>query len=209
VREWHEQGNSYAPHIEAVCGGAPGASPEVDVEYERRSPRTFITNAANTHVRISHGDKDRCIAVAQTWRTYEQLLDIPHRVELYSWSGGHEIVNEWGFAWLDQQVKPAEPPTRLDLVSDEGKWYFWVYLQPDAPLAPARVRAEWTAPHRLEMDLEQAAVARVDLGPFGMTRLVAAERDGDAAPLPDLPCEHNILELPPAPQPTRWRLDFE
>ncbi len=217
LREWHEQGNSYAPHVEAVCGGPPSADEVpagsrrsyVNFEYERRSPRTFITNAANTHVRISHGDKDRCIHVAQTWRTYEQLLDLPHRVELYSWSGGHEIVNEWGFAWLAQQVKPAEPPPRLDLVSDEGKWYHWLYLEPDAPLTMARAHAEWTSPTTLAVQVEHTATTRTNLSGLPVTRLTAAEREGQAVPVASLEFVDSILTLPVSAAPTSWQLIFE
>ena len=32
-RTWHQQNRGYAPHVEAVCGGPPGASAEVDFEY--------------------------------------------------------------------------------------------------------------------------------------------------------------------------------
>ena len=208
LREWHEQGNSYAPHVEAVCGGAPGASAEVDFEYERRSPRTFITNAASTHVRISHGDKDRCIYVAQTWRTYEKLLDLPHRVEFYSWNGGHEIINEWGFAWLSQQVKPTEAPPRLDLVSDEGKWYFWLYLEPDAPLSLAQVHANWVADHTLELTIEHSAVTRVNPAGFVTGKLTGVEHGGQPVPLSVVECAEGLLTLPACSTATPWRLTF-
>lgn len=206
--EWHAQGNDYAQHVAAVCGGAPGASAAVDFEYERRSPRTFITNAANTNVRISHGDKDRCIYVAQTWRTMEQLLDLPHRVEFYSWSGGHEIVNEWGFAWLAEQVKPTDPPTRLDLVSDEGKWHFWLYLEPDAPQTLARCRAEWTAAQTLELVVERSRATRVNLGTLGVAPLGAVTCNGQPVPASALTLADGILSLPATTAPTNWHFTF-
>jgi len=220
LAEWHAQGNDYAKHVEAVCGGPPcgaGVSgrnvrtctpPEVAFEYERRSPRTFITNAAHTNVRVSHGDKDRCIPVAQTWRTMERLLDIPHRVEFYTWSGGHEIVNEWGFAWLAQQVKPAAMPRRLDLVSDEGKWYYWLYLEPDAPLAFARGRAEWTDGSTLELTVEHSALTRVKLTALSVRAPAAARHDGQDVPVAALGLADGCLTLPPASAPTDWEFTF-
>jgi pimeloyl-ACP methyl ester carboxylesterase len=232
LQEWHEQQNGYAVHIEAVCGGPPNGGPangrplhgglhggpadsrplhgpsrEVDFEYDRRSPRTFITNAAHTPVRISHGDKDRCILPAQTWRTYEKLLDIPHRVELYSWSGGHEIVNAWGFAWLAMQARPMEPPRRLDLVSDEGKWTFWLYLEPDAPLTLATCAAMLSEEGVLELTVAHSARTEVRLDQAG--RLTDAEREGQAVAPETLTPEAGLLRLPPCAEPTHWRLTFD
>ena len=207
--EWHAQQNGYAVHCEAVCGGAPGESPAVDFEYERRSPRSFITNAAHTNVRISHGDKDRCIFIAQSWRTYEKLLDLPHRVEFYSWSGGHEIVNAWGFAWLGQQVKPAEAPRRQSVVTDEGKWYAWVYLEPDAPLTMATCEAVLAEDGVLDLAVTHSALTQMRLADLPVGALAGAERDGEAVALETLPQDEGIVRLPPCAETTRWRLRFD
>lgn len=215
LEEWHAQQNGYAEHVEAVCGGAPSLGApascrhalDVGFEYARRSPRTFITNAANTNVRISHGDKDRCILPAQTWRTYEQLRDLPHRVELYSWTGGHEIVPEWGFEWLARQVKPEASPTRLDLVSDEGKWYFWLYLEPDEPLTLATCRAE-LKDAQLDLTIAHSRLTQVRIGELWTGDVVAVERDGQPVALDALAQSEGVLRLPPCAQETHWRLTF-
>lgn len=183
LRDWHAQGNTYAPHIEAVCGGAPGASEAVDFEYLRRSPRTFLTNAAHTAVQIAHGDKDPTIWVTQTWRTYEVLRPLPHRVEFRSWSGGHDLLPDEGFAWLSRQVKPREAPRRLELVTDEAQWLFWVYLQPSAPLTLARCEA-LAEGNALRLRVEGSRLTRVRLSDLGLPAPTALQRNGEPVACP-------------------------
>lgn len=48
----------YAQEMEAVCGGPPGTSPEVDEQYRLRSPMTFIEQAKGVKMHISHGIHD-------------------------------------------------------------------------------------------------------------------------------------------------------
>ena len=206
LREWYEQGNSYAPHIAACCGGRPGDSPEVDFEYLRRSPRTFLTNAANTRLQIAHGDKDPTIDVNQTWRTYSVLRPVPHCAEFFSWTGGHDLVEEWGFAWLASQVKPAAPPTVQHLVTDEGKWYFWLYLEPDAPLTLARceARLEPAAAPTLCLKVEHSAVTRVQLSDLGVSALLHAQRNGQPLPPAEYRLRDGVLTLPPVTEPAEF-----
>jgi len=178
---WHAQQNGYAQHVEAVCGGKPGQSPEVDFEYTRRSPRTFITNAANCRLLIGHGDKDYTILVEQSWNTYARLKPLPqHGVVFHSWSAGHQDKTAEGLDWASQFVLPAEPPRRLDIVTDEAKAYFWLHLTPAGPLVLGKctavlvrrgdaVSAKETAPEtKLSMHAEGLAEASVDLGALGL-----------------------------------------
>ncbi len=130
LREWWELGNTYRPHIEAVCGGAPGDSAQVDFEYLRRSPRTFMTNLAHTRVLLAHGDRDFTIPVEQAWRSFRVLGDLPaHHTIFQVFSGGHEADHEAAFAWLSSQVAPPQTPTELHLVTDESKSYYWAELE--------------------------------------------------------------------------------
>lgn len=136
---WHRQQNGYAQHIEAVCGGRPGDSAAVDFEYARRSPRTFITNAAHCNLLLAHGDKDATIWPEQTWDTFRGLRHLPgHRVLFESWSGGHVGKPGEGLDWASEQRRAETPPSRLDLVTDEAKGYFWLHLSPAGELSFGR-----------------------------------------------------------------------
>jgi poly(3-hydroxybutyrate) depolymerase len=219
--EWHEQpGNGYAQHIEAITGGKPGSSAEIDFEYLRRSPRTFITNAANTTVFIGHGDKDPLIDYLQTWKTYETLRPLPHRVEFYSWAGGHALLNERALEWLSQQTKPTAPPLAQHLVTDEGKWYFWAYLEPVTPLTLARCDAVVTPAAAaagdkpaqaaaLTLTVEQCGLMRVRLTDLGLGAVGSATRDGQALGAEAYALKDGILELKPANlQKSEYRFEF-
>ncbi|MCE5237847.1 prolyl oligopeptidase family serine peptidase [bacterium] len=221
LREWHEQpDNGYAPHIEAVTGGKPGASPEVDFEYLRRSPRTFITNAANTNVFIGHGDKDSLIFNGQTWKTYEVLRPLQHRVEFYSWSGGHQMLNSRALDWLAAQTRPVAPPLQQHLVSDEGKWYFWAYVEPDAPLtlaqcdaivspATAAARNRPAAPARCQLTVAHARVVRLKLRELGLGEIRSVTCDGQPLAASAYTVADGTFELrPAAPQQTAYVLTF-
>ena len=172
LKEWWEQQNGYAVHVEAVCGGKPGDSAEVDYEYLRRSPRTFITTEMNTPVRISHGQMDGCIRVQQTWDTFRELAKLPgHQVSFFSDSHGHYADYAAGAAWLESKVRSSEPPQRQQLVTDEAKWYFWCYVVPDSKRAPAKVQAgvaEKDGEVVLEVSSEGAREIRINLGALGV-----------------------------------------
>jgi hypothetical protein len=116
------------------------------------------------------------------------------------------MVNEWGFAWLAEQVKPEGQPTRLDLVSDEGKWLFWLYLEPDGPLTLARAHAAWAEDRTLELTLQHSAETRLDLGALAVGTPTAAQHDGASVPVP--PVTEGIVTLPPSGSEARWQLTF-
>ena len=53
------EGNKrYAQEMEAVCGGSPGISQEIDEQYRLRSPMSFIEQAQGVTMHISHGIHD-------------------------------------------------------------------------------------------------------------------------------------------------------
>jgi len=62
IRAWHieckKAGRHYAGMIEKCCGGPPGASPEVDAQYKKRSPLTHLPNAKNVMLDINVGIHD-------------------------------------------------------------------------------------------------------------------------------------------------------
>ncbi|MDR0335698.1 MAG: S9 family peptidase [Planctomycetaceae bacterium] len=62
LKDWHAETLAkklpYAQHLEKVCGGVPGTSPEVDEQYRVRSANTWIHNAAGIPLDINHGIHD-------------------------------------------------------------------------------------------------------------------------------------------------------
>jgi len=172
-RSWQAQQNGYAKHVEAVCGGKPGDSPDVDFEYTRRSPRTFITNAANCNLLIGHGDKDAVIWPEQTWETFRGLKHLPaHRVLFESWSAGHAGKTTEGLDWATDFVRNETPPSRLDIVTDEAKSYFWLHVAPAGPLTLGKCTAILTReegePTALSLHCEDAGEVRVSLQDLGL-----------------------------------------
>lgn len=65
LAKWHTQCPQYANKIEKCCGGAPGASPEIDEEYKYRSPIFSIANAKDIPIQIVHGTQDKSVPVSQ------------------------------------------------------------------------------------------------------------------------------------------------
>lgn len=172
MQEWWEEQNGYAPFVEAVCGGKPGDSPEVDWEYLRRSPRTFITNALNTPTRVAHGQMDGTICYEQSWRTYTLLRPYPgHKVRFTSDSTGHYADYVEGARWLSGFIRSAEQPHHQWLVTDEAKWYFWCYVAPASETALATCDAGITdtdGEMLLTVTLQGAREVRIDLVALGV-----------------------------------------
>lgn len=164
LREWWEVQNGYAPHIEAVTGGRPGDSAEVEFEYLRRSPRTFMTNLAHVPVLLAHGDRDGTIPVEQTWRTFRALADLPHHnTLLYVFSGGHEGRTRFGLDWVAQHVRPPQPPTELYLVTDENKSYYWAEMTLAEPMMLGRADLV-LGDDALSIATTNVAALKLDLG---------------------------------------------
>jgi hypothetical protein len=62
LKDWYfecsKSGRRYADDIVKSCGGAPGASATVDLQYQRRSPLTHLHNAVNLPLDINAGIRD-------------------------------------------------------------------------------------------------------------------------------------------------------
>ena len=62
LKAWHAEckaaGRGYYRHVEKSCGGPPGASPEVDLEYKNRSPVTWLHHAREVPLDINAGIHD-------------------------------------------------------------------------------------------------------------------------------------------------------
>tara|TARA_R110002073_G_scaffold240952_1_gene402767 strand:- start:2833 stop:3798 length:966 start_codon:yes stop_codon:yes gene_type:complete len=59
---WYHQckqaNRNYYKNIVASCGGAPGSSDEVDEEYRKRSPLTYLANAKDVTLHLNAGIRD-------------------------------------------------------------------------------------------------------------------------------------------------------
>ncbi len=59
---WHRQclkaGRRYHADLEKSCGGKPGESPEIDAQYRKRSPLTWLKEASNIPLDINAGIHD-------------------------------------------------------------------------------------------------------------------------------------------------------
>jgi dienelactone hydrolase len=62
LAKWHAEtrlaGRRYWNMLEAVCDGPPGASKTVDAQYRRRSPKTYLRNAAGVPMDVNAGIHD-------------------------------------------------------------------------------------------------------------------------------------------------------
>jgi pimeloyl-ACP methyl ester carboxylesterase len=62
LKAWYNQcekaGRRYAEHIVKSCGGSPGTSAKVDLQYTKRSPITYLEKAKGLPLDINAGIKD-------------------------------------------------------------------------------------------------------------------------------------------------------
>ncbi|MDD5698445.1 MAG: prolyl oligopeptidase family serine peptidase [Victivallaceae bacterium] len=114
---WHRyygSGNDYAPHMEACCGGAPGNSPEVDYEYSKRSPMSYLTNLAKVNLSVHHGRFDKSVPCIHTINLAVALNALqPENFFFEIFDGGHEFMPERVFAWFDKILKTTDTAAML------------------------------------------------------------------------------------------------
>lgn len=78
-----ERANGYAEQVAACCGGKPGDGPEVDREYERRSPVTWLENARGLPLDINAGIRDGhdgSVPIDHSLRAFNRVADPEDRV---------------------------------------------------------------------------------------------------------------------------------
>jgi dipeptidyl aminopeptidase/acylaminoacyl peptidase len=106
---WHTENPSYAPHIAACCGGAPGTSPDVDKEYRERSPLHHAESMAEANLSVHHGRYDPSVPYSHTWRLAEELERLGARRCFYEvFDGGHEIRYDVAFQWFDRLAETKD-----------------------------------------------------------------------------------------------------
>ena len=117
VALWHRyygSGKGYAPHIEACCGGAPGDSPEVDYEYAKRSPMSYLTKLAKVTLSVHHGRFDISVPCIHTTNLAVALNALePDNFFFEIFDGEHEFKPQYSFAWFDKLMDKTSGATAL------------------------------------------------------------------------------------------------
>jgi len=99
---WHDENPHYAHHVEACCGGAPGASPEVARQYAARSPMSYLPQLAEATLSVHHGRFDPVVAYSHSWRLAVELERARAANFFFEiFSGGHDIHYHTAFSWFE------------------------------------------------------------------------------------------------------------
>ncbi len=109
LAEWHRFANGYLPHVESVCGGAPGDSPEVDAAYTDRSPIHRAAALAKCRLQLGHGRYDKVVPYRHAW---EMALAIeaqkPEAFFFSLFDGGHQILFDEAFKFFDASIRKEQ-----------------------------------------------------------------------------------------------------
>lgn len=105
---WHKENAGYAPHIEAVCGGAPDASEEICVQYRERSPINYAERLAQCRLLLAHGRYDQSVPFSHGWSLAQAIeRHQPKEHFFYLFDGGHEAHFDHAFRFFDQTVQKS------------------------------------------------------------------------------------------------------
>lgn len=98
---WHAQNPDYAGHLEACCGGPPGAREEVDDLYRARSPVSHVEAVAGANVWVHHGRYNDVVPYTHTWELAQALEDVnAGRFFFEIFDGAHEFYYDETFHWF-------------------------------------------------------------------------------------------------------------
>lgn len=104
---WHGQNSSYSAHIEACCGGKPGANPAIDREYRARSPLFQVAFLTNANLSVHHGRFDKSVPYSHTMNLALELEKLGAKNFFFEiFDGGHDIRGDIAFQWFDKLAKP-------------------------------------------------------------------------------------------------------
>jgi len=111
---WYGENPNYAAHVEACCGGPPGASAAVDREYRERSPLSHLEAMRAANLSVHHGRYDASVPYTHTWRLAQGLEAIgAERFFCDIFDGGHEIGYDAAFGWFEQCAGKAADGSQL------------------------------------------------------------------------------------------------
>ncbi len=106
LSDWQRENPAYRPHIEAVCGGAPGSSPEVDARYREKSPIHIAEALAKVRLQLSHGRHDASVPYSHGWKMALAIeAHHPRAFYFHLFDGGHEAHNDVAFRFFDETLR--------------------------------------------------------------------------------------------------------
>jgi dipeptidyl aminopeptidase/acylaminoacyl peptidase len=99
---WHGENQKYARHVEACCGGKPGASEKTDRFYAEKSPLSYITELLKANIFVHHGRYDNSVPYTHTARL-ARIMESAGASTFYFeiFDGAHELLCDEGFKWFD------------------------------------------------------------------------------------------------------------
>jgi len=106
IASWHGENAGYAPHIEALCGGSPMRSSEIDAQYRERSPIHYAAGLRSVRLQLAHGRDDASVPFSHSWRLAQELIGAAE-FYLSIFDGKHELRAADAFAFFDRSLQGA------------------------------------------------------------------------------------------------------
>lgn len=101
---WHGQNAFYRPHIEAVCGGAPG--PGTEAQYRDRSPIFYADILSQKRIFLAHGRHDTSVPHTHGWHLAQKIEACqPKDFYFQIFDGSHEILHSVAFGFFDGCIR--------------------------------------------------------------------------------------------------------
>jgi len=111
---WQQENAHYRPHIEAVCGGAPGAGAPVDARYREKSPLHAAPQLATVRLQLAHGRHDSSVPYSHSWRMAQAIEACgPAHFYFHLFEGGHEAHLDEAFAFFEKTLHGENGRARL------------------------------------------------------------------------------------------------
>lgn len=109
-RECKKAGRGYGANVAASCGGPPGLSPEVDAEYKKRSPLTWLKPGLGVALDINAGINDG------------HTGSVPISHSLNAFNAVAEEKDRLSQEQIDYFVSEAKVPTELSMQIDDADY---------------------------------------------------------------------------------------
>lgn len=113
LARWHERHKKgrYGEMARKSCGGAPGDSPEVDLQFKNRSPLTWLHRAKDVPLDLAAGVHDGYKGSVPTWHTLAAFNEIAK-------ANGSQQISPDELAQIGRPNGRLENPRPSDQVTD-------------------------------------------------------------------------------------------